>query len=551
MGESPEVHIQRAEQDGAVAVVPVIEARPAANRDRATAGLTGSLLLLGVISASGFEVQAIVNGPAPAWALAMIGGFISLVLILAVVIARRGGAQSEISRPPRQLERAIQKRALALGGPRGLNIRVLADVDGPKDAYCIGIGKAVTVYISPRLAADLDSQDAKARVAAELLLDRALVDAATGGRATLAIAKACVISALVFLPVKFLLIAVLWPRGGDDPEPGLMPVSAATGGIIYLATTLAMGVFLFLLYRHIVRRRAFQLDGAAVAVSADSDQARMILEEEVQEWTFGLHGKTWVRPGPRARIAALTDTGAINGVTPPGPFSLALILMALMVLLQITIAGPTPAIAGDAVGAMSAISLIAFSFVFATLLTLDEDTGFRPWRMVAYAFVMAFGLAAALWSALPVTGGRIDPDGMDGLREAARIEIILLVLSMPVALAALIIGQILAQKFFQAELDSLEGRFVSAGAGAVAAGFILWGVMLAVWHPHQAYLEARFQAYDAYLVDEASSFYGVGVTPEEWLAGQRQQAAAMADASAFHPPLSALMLWQSPLKVDP
>ena len=44
----------------------------------------------------------------------------------------------------------------------------------------------------------------------------------------------------------------------------------------------------------------------------------------------------------------------------------------------------------------------------------------------------------------------------------------------------------------QAELESLEGRFVSAGAWAVVAGFILRGLMLAVWHPHQYYLEARF-----------------------------------------------------------
>ena len=57
-------------------------------------------------------------------------------------------------------------------------------------------------------------------------------------------------------------------------------------------------------------------------------------------------------------VAALA-TGTIDGVRPPGPFCVALILMALMALLQISVAGPTPAIAGVAVGALSAIALIA------------------------------------------------------------------------------------------------------------------------------------------------------------------------------------------------
>jgi hypothetical protein len=169
--------------------------------------------------------------------------------------------------------------------------------------------------------------------------------------------------------------------------------------------------------------------------------------------------------------------------------------MALMALLQITIAGPTPAIAGDAVGALSAIALIALSFMIATLLTLDEDTGIRIWRMTACACVLSAVMAGVLWQLFPVTGFEYHPDGMNGLREVARFEVILLVLSMPVALIALVLGQIAAQRFFQAELESLDGRFISAGAGAVAAGFTLRGLMLAAWHPHQNYLEARFGEY--------------------------------------------------------
>ena len=131
-------------------------------------------------------------------------------------------------------------RALALGGPRGLKVRILADTDGPADAYCIGLGKAVTVYLSPKLLADLDSADDTRSAAAELLLDRALIDAATGGRATFAIAKACVVSALIFLPVKFFLIGVLWPGEKAGPGPGLIPVSGTTGGVIYLVASLLM-----------------------------------------------------------------------------------------------------------------------------------------------------------------------------------------------------------------------------------------------------------------------------------------------------------------------
>ena len=550
MEHAPPASVEIAAPDAARKAAIGADFHPGAVADRATAGLIGCLWLLGLIFASGFEVRVIVNGPAPAWALALIGGFVGLVLILAVVFARSGGAQSGISMPPRRLNRAVQKRALALGGPRGLKVRILADTDGPADAYCIGLGKAVTVYLSAKLAANMESADDTRRAAAVLLLDRALLDAATGGRATFAIAKACVVSALLFLPVKFILIGVLWPGEKAGPGPGLIPVSGTTGGVIYLVASLLMAVFLFALYRLVVRRRVFQLDSLAVAASANADKAGAILGDALQQWTFGLHGKHWVRPGQSARMSALTAKGTIDGVRPPGPFWVALILMALMTLLQITVAGPTPAIAGDAVGALSAIALIALSFMIATLLTLDEDTGFRIWRMTAYACVLAAVMAGMLWQLFPVTGLRYDPDGMNGLREAARLEVILLVLSMPVALIALVLGQIAAQRFFQAELDSLEGRFVSAGAGAVAAGFILWALMLAAWHPHQNYLEARFQEYDAYLVQETASFNGIGITSEQWLEIERARARIMADRSAFHPPLSAFMLWQSPLRVE-
>ncbi len=475
MDQAPPASVETATPNTALKAARSVDYSPGAMADRATAGLTGCLWLLGLIFASGFEVRVIVNGPAPAWALALVGSFVCLVLILAVVFARRGGAQSGISMPPRQLDRAVQKRALALGGPRGLKVRILADTDGPADAYCIGLGKAVTVYLSPNLAADLESADEARRAASELLLDRALIDAATGGRATLAIAKACVVSALLFLPVKFVLIGILWPREKAGSGPGLMPVSSTTGGVIYLVASLLMAILLFALYRLVVRRRVFQLDGLAVAASANADKARAVLGDALQQWTFGQHGKHWVRPGKSARMSALTATGTIDGVRPPGPFWVALILMALMALLQISVAGPTPAIAGDAVGALSAIALIALSFMLATLLTLDEDTSFRIWRMSAYACVLSAVMAGVLWQLFPVTGFEYDPDGMNGLREAARLEVILLVLSMPIALIALVLGQIAAQRFFQAELDSLEGRFVSAGAGAVAAGFILWG----------------------------------------------------------------------------
>jgi hypothetical protein len=550
MDHAPPAPVETAASDVARKAVTGAGFGTGAMADRATAGLTGCLWLLGLIFASGFEVRVIVNGPAPAWALALIGGFVGLVLILAVVFARRGGAQSGISMPPRRLDRAVQKRALALGGPRGLKVRILADTDGPADAYCIGLGKAVTVYLSPKLLADLDSADDTRSAAAELLLDRALIDAATGGRATFAIAKACVVSALIFLPVKFFLIGVLWPGEKAGPGPGLIPVSGTTGGVIYLVASLLMAGFLFALLRLIVRRRVFQLDAIAVAVSANADKARAVLGDALQQWTFGLHGKDWVRPGQSARISALTATGTIDGVRPPGPFCVALILMALMALLQISVAGPTPAIAGVAVGALSAIALIALSFMIATLLTLDEDTSLRIWRLTAYACVLAAVMAGVLWQLFPVTGFEYDPDGMNGLREAARLEVILLVLSMPVALIALILGQIAAQRFFQAELDSLEGRFVSAAAGAVAAGFILWGLMLAAWHPHQNYLEARFGEYEAYLVQEAASFNGILITSEQWLETERARARTIAERSVFHPPLSAFMLWQSPLRVE-
>ena len=74
--------------------------------------------------------------------------------------------------------------------------------------------------------------------------------------------------------------------------------------------------------------------------------------------------------------------------------------------------------------------------------------------------------------------------------------------------------------------------------------------MLAAWHPHQNYLEARFGEYEAYLVQEAASFNGIGITSEQWLETERARARTIAERSAFHPPLSAFMLWQSPLRVE-
>jgi hypothetical protein len=155
-----------------------------------------------------------------------------------------------------------------------------------------------------------------------VLLDRALIDAATGGRATFAIAKACVVSALIFLPFKFVLIGVLWPSEKAEPGPGLIPVSGTTGGVIYLVGSLLMAGFLFALYRLIVRRRVFQLDAMAVAASANVDKAQAVLGDALQQWTFGLHGKHWVRPGQSTRISAVTATGTIDGVRPRDRFGL-------------------------------------------------------------------------------------------------------------------------------------------------------------------------------------------------------------------------------------
>jgi hypothetical protein len=515
--------------------------------DRAVAGLTACYWLLALIFATGFETRGIVNGAEPGWALALIAGYIVLVLVLAVVLARRGGAQSGASMPPRRLERAIRNRARTLGASRSLKTFILADTDGPADAYCIGLGRASAVYISAKLAADWDAADGANQKAASVMLDRALIDAATGGRATLSIATACWIIALLFLPLKFLLLALIGPIQMVMRGPDFLALSSGADAFAYLVAHFVMAGMLFAMYRRIVQRRIKFLDGAAVGVSPDKEGARAALISQLEQWRYGLHGRNLVRPRRRTRTAAINA----GGVKAPGALSIALILMALFALLQTAVAGSKFTIAGDAIGAFSAIALIALSFLFATMMTEGEYTGFRPLRMIIYATVIAGGLAAAVWLLFPVTGPAFDPDGLDALREAARLEIVMLILSAPVTILALFLGQIVSQRFFQAELGSLEGRIVSAGAGAVAAGFILWAVMLACWHPHQNYLEARFEAYDAYLVQEAEAFNGVGITAKEWLDSKRLAARAMADKGAFHPPLSLIMLWQSPIQVEP
>ena len=77
MDHAPPAPVETAASDVARKAVTGAGFSTGAMADRATAGLTGCLWLLGLIFASGFEVRVIVNGPAPAWALALIGGVLS------------------------------------------------------------------------------------------------------------------------------------------------------------------------------------------------------------------------------------------------------------------------------------------------------------------------------------------------------------------------------------------------------------------------------------------------------------------------------------------
>lgn len=522
-------------------------------RDMASYGLVAAFWLLALIAAFGFEMRLIIGSDKPGFVFVLLGMFLLLPLGIAVLLARLAKLRDASPLAPDHFTTAAASRALELGAPRGMPTRVMPDSTKRIDAFCAGIGRAQTLYVTVGLLRLAERPAGADTVIARFLIDRALAGAAAGAGGITAFVRAIWIMSVIALPIKFLIL--LGGVGLSSAVYGVFPINTAVLPQYYLGGHLAMALGLIALYAVIVRRTVFLVDHMALEVAPDRGAALQAFTALAPIRTYGLHGKDWFRPNPAKRLQRAAAAGRAPSVS---AFGTAILLAGLLVAARFALAHPVGVVGGDAIGALSALTVLTVSIVLATSFTLGEQGGLRIAPFMLWVTLISAGLAGLAWAVYPIIGPvgfdaiNFGEDVLAALRLVGRLEWVLLALSLPLVLGALALGQWAAQRFFSTEMDTLEGRFLAAAGGGFIALLLLWATMLPTWPLLQDRRAEALDAFDTALERSVLTGPRVAKIDAETLATElfdgQYRMGNLSKKERFQPPLAFLALWQAPLR---
>jgi Zn-dependent protease with chaperone function len=429
----------------------------------------------------------------------------------------------------KRVQEYVRQRAAELGLDAELETYYVPGSWRSVDAYVFGSGLHQTVVVTGGLQALFIRRGPGELERFRFVIDHELGHIAGQDTSILYLARAALVTAPLFIPVKLWLMWILGPgrvlRAYTDVLPGSLDASylfsptvpffneASETFVIsfFSAFGLIAAFLLWSLYVGMVRRREFVADRYAVAHSRDEREAREAMRGLLFAGKALAHapahaflGRVRWHPDPVDRVAQVSGE-AVSAI--PERLGIAVVILTLIglrLLLGVT--------TDPREQTWDVLTLIPVSGVFALLVGVVVDSFLEDSRAQGKLSVQAAGLwqlvlwtttasAAIAWAfqfaGQPKDGGfsRSNLAGFEHLIAVEQLERVLLFFSLPVTLLIFGVVFIVLGRAWSLSLGWGPERFVRTTVGSGLAVLLLWGTSAIFAAPLRAYRAEKYMAY--------------------------------------------------------
>lgn len=595
-------------------------AKTAAERDERPIGFLLCLWVLSLTAVLGLELRVLLEHGLARIALLLLLLFVAVNVLTTYVLIHRSvaagwiklnGRRVRISTAdaPEAVARIVVDRAKELGLEATLHVYYMPRTWNVVDAYVSGLGEHQSLVMTGGLLKYAYSSRPEERAQFEFVIDHELGHVNQADTTVLYAARATLLTALMFVPVKIAFFAwkfdiltrnyaELFPRGFEwTPWLGREDLTTGIGWTPSATTvTIAIAIFtstatlaLWSVYVMLVRRRELVADQFALNHAKDWHAARAALSQLLG--TAGLssappqsfHGNIRWHPKAAERLSAV-GSAVISSL---GEGVVAALLAALLLTFRFAFGASTEARLSDDVPSavfepIAGIFVLLFGWVFQSIVARRrghgpfDDAVSKP-ALVGWSAVIAIVLMAIVFFRQPVEAPWAQ--SQSSLLQVERLEWMLLLLSMPVVVAFFSIGDALTDRLFPQGSGSVESRLGRSVVGSLVALALLWLTSLVVEPPLNAYRQKMLGQHrhqvEERLTSEAASVKELSeLSPEEGSARRLTEALSFRPAREgeelekhlwlereglkitetrmarheFRPPLAFMLLWQGPMR---